>query len=74
MRQVLGFLTFFQATVPLMQKGGKFVFMSSGAAVLDRIPDKNDVTYGITKVGCEVSCDHADAFHRLVPTFWYAEP
>lgn len=49
--QVLGFLALFQACLPLMPKGGKFVFMSSGASPIDRVPDKTDVAYGITKVG-----------------------
>ena len=33
-----------------MQPGGKFVFMSSGAAILDREMGKYDQTYGLTKV------------------------
>jgi norsolorinic acid ketoreductase len=33
-----------------MSKGGKFIFMSSGASPIDRIPDKEDAGYGITKV------------------------
>lgn len=33
-----------------MPDGGKFVFMSSGASVIDRVPDKMDTGYGITKV------------------------
>lgn len=48
---MLGFLALFQACLPLMPKGGKFVFMSSGASPIDRVPDKTDVAYGITKVG-----------------------
>ena len=32
-----------------MKPGAKFIFMSSGASILDRIPDKTDVCYGITK-------------------------
>ena len=47
---MLGALVFFQACVPLMQPGGKFIFMSSGASIIDRVPDKKDATYGITKV------------------------
>ncbi|ORX38890.1 hypothetical protein BD324DRAFT_296794 [Kockovaella imperatae] len=41
------------ATVRLMEKDGKFIFMSSGAAILDREAEasKPDVTYGITKAG-----------------------
>lgn len=48
--QVLGALALFQACVPRMSKGGKFIFMSSGASPIDRIPDKEDAGYGITKV------------------------
>ncbi|ORY31032.1 hypothetical protein BCR39DRAFT_527952 [Naematelia encephala] len=46
---VLGTLKVFQACVPLMPKGAKFIFMSSGASIIDRVPDKTDATYGITK-------------------------
>ncbi|RSH92077.1 hypothetical protein EHS25_008489 [Saitozyma podzolica] len=45
----LGSLALFQACVPLMPKGAKFIFMSSGASIIDRIPDKTDAGYGITK-------------------------
>jgi len=48
--QVLGTLVLFQATIPLIPSGGMFIFMSSGASVIDRVPDKNDVAYGTTKV------------------------
>nr|XP_018260963.1 uncharacterized protein I303_06680 [Kwoniella dejecticola CBS 10117]OBR83121.1 hypothetical protein I303_06680 [Kwoniella dejecticola CBS 10117] len=46
---VKGYLLFFQACIPLLQPGSKFVFISSSAAMLDRIPDKQNVCYGITK-------------------------
>jgi len=46
---VLGSLLLFQATVPLMPPGGKFIWMSSGASIIDRVPDKRDAGYGITK-------------------------
>lgn len=48
--QVLGYLAFFQATVPLMQAGGKFIFLSSGSATVDQVPRGYEVTYGISKV------------------------
>lgn len=47
---MLGALTFFQAVRPLLPDGGKFIFMSSGASIIDRVPDKIDAAYGITKV------------------------
>jgi norsolorinic acid ketoreductase len=43
-------LALFQACVSRMSKGAKFVFMSSGASPIDRVPDKEDAGYGITKV------------------------
>lgn len=48
--QVLGYLAFFQACVPLMQPGGKFIFLSSGSATIDQVPRGYEVTYGISKV------------------------
>ncbi|WWC66329.1 uncharacterized protein I206_100230 [Kwoniella pini CBS 10737] len=46
---VLAPLALFQACVPLMPEGSKFIWMSSGASIIDRIPDKLDAGYGITK-------------------------
>ncbi|WVW82395.1 hypothetical protein I302_104402 [Kwoniella bestiolae CBS 10118] len=46
---VLAPLALFQACVPLMPEGSKFVWMSSGASIIDRVPDKLDAGYGITK-------------------------
>ncbi|WVF70546.1 hypothetical protein IAT40_005337 [Kwoniella sp. CBS 6097] len=46
---VLAPLALFQACVPLIPKGGKFIWMSSGASIIDRVPDKLDAGYGITK-------------------------
>ncbi|WWC99774.1 hypothetical protein V866_006679 [Kwoniella sp. B9012] len=46
---VLGPLALYQACVPLMPEGSKFVWMSSGASIIDRVPDKLDAGYGITK-------------------------
>ncbi|KAK6910017.1 hypothetical protein I204_04935 [Kwoniella mangroviensis CBS 8886] len=48
---VLGFLAVFQATVPLIRKGGKFIFISSGSATIDQVPRGYEVTYGISKSG-----------------------
>jgi len=45
----LGALAFFQACVPLMAPGAKFIWMSSGASIIDRVPDKKDMAYGVTK-------------------------
>ncbi|WVR05951.1 hypothetical protein IAU60_002978 [Kwoniella sp. DSM 27419] len=46
---VLAPLALYQACVPLIPEGGKFVWMSSGASIIDRVPDKTDAGYGITK-------------------------
>ncbi|WWD09495.1 hypothetical protein V865_007619 [Kwoniella europaea PYCC6329] len=46
---VLAPLALYQACVPLMPEGSKFVWMSSGASIIDRVPDKLDAGYGITK-------------------------
>ncbi|WRT64231.1 uncharacterized protein IL334_001160 [Kwoniella shivajii] len=46
---VLAPLALYQACVPLMPEGCKFVWMSSGASIIDRVPDKTDAGYGITK-------------------------
>ncbi|WWD17809.1 hypothetical protein CI109_102251 [Kwoniella shandongensis] len=46
---VLAPLALYQACVPVMPKGSKFIWMSSGASIIDRIPDKKDAAYGITK-------------------------
>lgn len=46
-------MALFQALVPVIPNGGKFVWMSSGASIIDRVPDKTDAGYGITKVSCE---------------------
>ncbi|WWC67119.1 uncharacterized protein I206_101026 [Kwoniella pini CBS 10737] len=48
---VLGFLAFFQAAVPYVKKGGKFIFISSGSATIDQVPRGYEVTYGISKAG-----------------------
>ena len=48
--QTLAPLALFQACVPIMSKGGKFIFMSSGASVIDRTIDKTDAAYGVSKV------------------------
>jgi NAD(P)-dependent dehydrogenase (short-subunit alcohol dehydrogenase family) len=53
--KVLGYLAFFQACVPLMQKGGKFIFISSGSATIDQVPRGYEVTYGISKVSGQIS-------------------
>jgi hypothetical protein len=46
-----------------MPKGAKFIFMSSGASIIDRIPDKTDAGYGITKV-CSATTPHIPSdFH-----------
>ena len=50
LHQVLGFLAFFQAMRPLIPKGGKFIFISSGSATIDQVPRGYEVTYGISKV------------------------
>lgn len=39
--------------MPLLLPGAKFIFMSSGSSILDRVPDNNNVCYGITKVSCQ---------------------
>ncbi|WWC86341.1 uncharacterized protein L201_001214 [Kwoniella dendrophila CBS 6074] len=46
---VLAPLALFQACVPLIKENGKFIWMSSGASIIDRVPDKLDAGYGITK-------------------------
>ncbi|KAL7423805.1 hypothetical protein Q5752_001389 [Cryptotrichosporon argae] len=66
---VLGALLTFQAAVPLMKPGGKFIFMSSGAGVIARVPDKNDVAYGISKSGDNYLARYADHEHPELVVF-----
>jgi norsolorinic acid ketoreductase len=54
-------LALFQACLPLIPKGGKFIFMSSGASVLDRVPDKTDACYGVTKCAVNFLARYAAA-------------
>lgn len=46
---VVGALALFQACLPLLPKGGKFVWMSSGAGVVSREKASINPTYGSTK-------------------------
>lgn len=54
MAQVKGMLLFFQAVLPFLQPRAKFIFMSSGIATLDQVPDKTCVMYGVTKARPEL--------------------
>nr|XP_019013348.1 uncharacterized protein I206_01414 [Kwoniella pini CBS 10737]OCF52129.1 hypothetical protein I206_01414 [Kwoniella pini CBS 10737] len=60
---VKGNLLFFQACRPLLRAGSKFVFISSGAGVLDRVPDRQNVCYGITKIGATYLARYAHFEH-----------
>ncbi|CAD6583859.1 MAG: hypothetical protein TREMPRED_003670 [Tremellales sp. Tagirdzhanova-0007] len=66
---VLGSLLLFQATVPLIPEGGKFIFMSSGASIIDRIPDKSDMAYGITKSSMNYLARYAHFEHPELVIF-----
>nr|XP_019010248.1 uncharacterized protein I206_04716 [Kwoniella pini CBS 10737]OCF49029.1 hypothetical protein I206_04716 [Kwoniella pini CBS 10737] len=60
---VKGYLLFFQASLELLKSGSKFIFISSSAAILDRIPDKQNVCYGITKIGATYLARYAHFEH-----------
>lgn len=43
--------------------------MSSGSSILDRVPDNNNVCYGITKVSCQdIACANKIAGRSELPS------
>ncbi|WWC58663.1 uncharacterized protein I303_101207 [Kwoniella dejecticola CBS 10117] len=66
---VLAPLALWQACVPLMSEGSKFVWMSSGASIMDRVPDKLDAGYGITKSSMNYLARYAHFEEPSIITF-----
>ncbi|KAK8865993.1 hypothetical protein IAR55_001144 [Kwoniella newhampshirensis] len=66
---VLAPLALYQACVPLMPEGSKFIWMSSGASIIDRVPDKLDAGYGITKCCMNYLARYSHFENKSIITF-----